>query len=231
MPIPVQCECGKRTTVGDPLAGKTIRCPSCGSDLYVPKGAPTTASVVNARKTAAAGSAFQITGGASILLAVGGVVGVLLLIIFLGPVRVRHEWNAMGDKPETTVQNVVEFALSAWSSQHGGFNPRSNRGRPSVDSLGLDSPYVAFSMPDKVSFAGRTNQGKFFGFYHPKTGEVEARIEHGGYSFAGMVDIAKAAGEIKVKGRMGPDNQPQAEDVTNGTPQKLTIYYPPPSDE
>ena len=35
MAISVQCACGKRTSVVDALAGKTIRCPACGNSVFV----------------------------------------------------------------------------------------------------------------------------------------------------------------------------------------------------
>jgi len=229
MPITVQCDCGKRTSVGDPLAGKTIRCPACRSEVYVPHGAPTTTAVAGARKAAAAGPAIQMSGGSAVLLSVGGVVGIILLVLFLGPVRVRHEWTAMGSKPEDTVQNVVDVALKAFCSQHGGYNPRHPNHAPGVIGAGVDGPWFAFSMPDKVPCGGTTNQGKFLGYYHPKTGEVEIyRLEYGGYSYDGMVVMGKPS-FFKMTGRIGPDGQPQAEDVTSGTPKKLTIYFPPPS--
>lgn len=232
MPIPVRCECGKRTTVGDPLAGKTIRCPACGSELYVPTGAATTAQITQARKTAAAGSAIQMSGGSAILISVVAVVGIVLLLLFLGPVRVRHEWTALGSKPEDTVQNVVDFALKAYASHSGGYNPRRPHNAPGVIGAGVDGPWFAFSMPDKVPCGGTTNQGKFLGYYHPKTGEVEIyRLEVGGYSYDGMVMLGKPSGFIKVAGRIGPDGQPQAEEVTSGTPRKLSIYFPPASSD
>jgi len=36
MPIKVQCSCGKRLSAPDRLAGKTVKCPGCGSPLKVP---------------------------------------------------------------------------------------------------------------------------------------------------------------------------------------------------
>lgn len=232
MPIPVVCECGKRTTVGDPLAGKTIRCPACGSEVYVPKGAPTTAQITNARKTAAAGSAIQMSGGSAILIGLVVTVGIVLLVLFLGPIRVHHEWNALGSKPQDTVQNVVDFALKAYCSRTGGYDPRHPNRAPGVLGAGVDGPWFAFSMPDKVPCGGMTNQGKFLGYYHPKTGEVEIyRLEYGGYSNDGLILIGKPTGFIKATGRIGPDGQPQAEDVTSGTPKKLTIYFPPASSD
>ncbi|MEM6472437.1 MAG: hypothetical protein AAF802_22940 [Planctomycetota bacterium] len=36
MPIPVQCQCGKSLSVKEQYAGKTLKCPSCGSAIQVP---------------------------------------------------------------------------------------------------------------------------------------------------------------------------------------------------
>lgn len=36
MPIPVQCQCGKKLSVKDQFAGKTLKCPACGSAIQVP---------------------------------------------------------------------------------------------------------------------------------------------------------------------------------------------------
>jgi len=42
MPIKVSCQCGKKLTAKDALAGKRVKCPGCGAPLQVPP-APTTA--------------------------------------------------------------------------------------------------------------------------------------------------------------------------------------------
>src|SRR5262245_51345335 len=40
MPILVSCDCGEEMRVGDDVAGKRIRCPSCNSMLTVPDVSP-----------------------------------------------------------------------------------------------------------------------------------------------------------------------------------------------
>ncbi len=39
MPISVTCECGKQFQTGDENAGRRARCPDCGRELIIPKGA------------------------------------------------------------------------------------------------------------------------------------------------------------------------------------------------
>jgi hypothetical protein len=84
-------------------------------------------------------------------------------------------------------------------------------------------PIMSFSMPQWIVFRGKTTQGNFVGKYNPKTGDVEAVVEYGGYSFAGMVDIAKATGKFNMTGRMA-NGFPQAE--IDGKP--IQIYNGPP---
>jgi hypothetical protein len=74
------------------------------------------------------------------------------------------------------------------------------------------------SMPEKVAFFGKSNQGDFKGYYHPASGEIEADVAYGGISFAGAVDLARATGKFHMTGRMA-NGFPQAE--VNGTPIKI----------
>lgn len=41
MPIALQCQCGKRISAPDPLAGKKAKCSTCGAILSIPTGKPT----------------------------------------------------------------------------------------------------------------------------------------------------------------------------------------------
>ncbi|MEO1615108.1 MAG: hypothetical protein AAFV88_04610 [Planctomycetota bacterium] len=47
MPIPVQCQCGKRLAAKDQFAGKTLKCPQCGSAIKVPMAAAASSPLSN----------------------------------------------------------------------------------------------------------------------------------------------------------------------------------------
>jgi len=61
---------------------------------------------------------------------------------------------------------------------------------------------VALTVPQKVAFIGKSNQGTFSGHYKTRTGEVDATVSYGGYSVAGMVDIRRPQGTFHLVGRV-----------------------------
>src|SRR5437763_5006524 len=122
MPISVICDCGKKTTVGDPLAGKTIRCPGCGGELYIPaSSSPAGAAPGKPGKTAkkaSAGPAIHISSGTVTLLSVGGVIALGILLFVFGPMHVWREWQAKEPAAKDEVTDVIDFAIKAYLSEH-----------------------------------------------------------------------------------------------------------------
>ncbi|SMP61774.1 hypothetical protein SAMN06265222_107165 [Neorhodopirellula lusitana] len=54
MPIPIKCQCGKSLSVRDELAGKAVKCPSCGKPVRVPAASGKPAAGQPARRPAGA---------------------------------------------------------------------------------------------------------------------------------------------------------------------------------
>lgn len=161
----------------------------------------------------------------------GKIVGVSILALLLliglyfyyGPMRVSRQWEALSPGATNQVSDVVTFALQAYLSEKGLYDPSKAHQIPRVEGdVHWFQPLMAITMPQGIGFIGKTNQGNFSGNYHPATGEIDATVAYGGYSFGGLIDIAKATGQIKITGRE-VNGQPQAE--VDG--QALHIVYPP----
>jgi DNA-directed RNA polymerase subunit RPC12/RpoP len=214
-----QCSCGKRTSVSDALVGNYINCPRCGASVLV-AGAPKPDSKASAKKEL---PAIHISPGMMRLIQVLIIGGVITTVIRLGPVRVHNQWDAMGPKAEGEVEDVVSFAIQAYLSEQQLYNPRKSLGRPSVDGgVNFVIPIWALTMPEKLKFFGLTQQGRFVGYYHTGTGEIEADIAYGGRTVGGLLVAVRATDQFHITGR-DVNGSPQAE--VDGTP--LTIVYPP----
>src|SRR5579884_2053217 len=109
MAINVKCACGKRTAVADTLAGRMIRCPGCGQDVYI--GASGPAAGKGGAKTQKAGPAFELSRGQIILLTVIGIVLVVGGAFYFGPVRVWQQWSEMQPKAASDVGDLIQDAL------------------------------------------------------------------------------------------------------------------------
>ncbi|MGD0768119.1 MAG: hypothetical protein ABSB42_07990 [Tepidisphaeraceae bacterium] len=216
MPINVQCSCGKRMGLSDALAGKMIKCPACGDAIHVPAAAGPAAGKKPAAKPG--GPAVYVSKGKIVALVSLVIVFILGIMFYRGPVRVWHQWEDVGPKAQADVTDVLTFGLQAYLSENGMYNPASPHAGPSVDSVSFFRPTLVMSMPEKVAFFGKSNQGDFKGYYHPASGEIEADVAYGGISFAGAVDLARATGKFHMTGRMA-NGFPQAE--VNGTPIKI----------
>ena len=126
----------------------------------------------------------------------GGAIAVAVLVLiglafYLGPIRVGRQWDAMDMKARNTVMNVITYAIKAHLSEQGEYDPAHHA--PAIESTGLafNRPLLSMSMPTKVRFDGHSNNGGFTGYYNTETGEVEADVECGGYTVAGMVALRK----------------------------------------
>lgn len=227
MAIVVQCGCGKRMGLADATAGKTVKCPACGNSIVVPASSAAAAPAKGGKRVAkekSAGPAVYISLG-KIVAAVSLLIVVVLGIMFyFGPVRVWNQWEAIGPQANGDVKDVITFALQAYLSQNGDYDPSHPHMVPNIDGGVLFyRPVLAMSMPEKIKFEGKSSQGDFSGFYNTTTGDIEADINYGGMTVAGMVDMVKSTGSFHITGRDVDHHQPEAE--CNG--QKLEIYYPP----
>jgi len=217
MAITTTCPCGKKLTVGDALAGRSLKCPKCGNP--VPIGAVPIAADSSSKKTV--NPKVTISPGTILYLVIGAVLLIASLTLYFGPMRVRSAWETLAPKAEDEVRTVLDFGLQAYLSERGEYNPTKTHATPSVQGdITFSNPFFAMSMPEKIKFFGKSNQGDYSGYYHSRTGEVEANLEYGGQAFAGMVNISKAAGKFSLTGRL-KDKQPQAEN--EGRPLKI-IY-------
>ena len=96
MAVTAVCGCGKRTVLGDVMAGRTIRCGQCGRDVTVPggaakpaaggKGGPVAKGSPAAGKAKAAGPAVAVSPTLVIGGGIGAVVLAAALALYFGPV-------------------------------------------------------------------------------------------------------------------------------------------------
>ena len=200
MPLTVQCACGKRMGVSDALAGRTVRCPKCGESVFVSGAA---ASPAAAGRKQQAAPALYMSKGKIVALAALGVLLVIGIVFYLGPMRVSSQWSAMEPKAGGSIRNLITFALRGFLSERGEFDPGKPRFAPSIGSQDISyfQPLLAMSMPEKVSFIGKSSQGTFSGTYDTRSGEVDADVSYGGYSIAGLVDVKKPTGKFHMVGR------------------------------
>jgi hypothetical protein len=221
MAITVRCNCGKMMSVSDALAGKSVRCPKCGNPVAVIGIGGTKSRVSTFAQSQA--PAIYISKGKIVFLSVLAGIALFIFISLVGPIRVYKDWNAREPHVNDDVSDVIAFALKAYLSQNGGYDPKFQHMAPAVEGpcvfLG---PIISFSMPERIPFRGKTNQGNFMGTYNTRTGDIDADIYYGGYSVAGMLDISKPTGSFHITGRMDK-GFPEAE--LNGT--SLQIYTPP----
>jgi hypothetical protein len=127
---------------------------------------------------------------------------VTVLVLYLGPWRVAGNWAAMHTRANTEVTDTVDFAIRAYESQHGMYDTSQSHMVPRVDGdAAFFPPAMSFSMPQKVRFKGKTNQGNYTGTWDTATGEIVADIETGGYTVGGMVDVKQATGTFQMTGR------------------------------
>ena len=236
MPIIARCSCGNRVGVGDAMAGRSIRCPKCGDDMLVPAagGAAATKSAKPKpgqlpRRGEAAGGVLASSVSINPALVAGAIVVALVLAIglglYFGPWRVSNDWAAMQSKANDDVTDVVQFGIQAYLEQNGRYDPSSSHMTPHVDGpVMFIPPLMSFTMPPRIVFHGKTNQGNFAGTYAPATGEIVADVDFGGYSFGGLVDIKRATGQFHMTGRETKDGKITAE--SNGVP--LVLQPPPP---
>jgi hypothetical protein len=125
-------------------------------------------------------------------------------MFLLGPKKVWNEWEKIGDDANSDVISVVTLGLQAHLSQQGMYNPRKgNTTAPQATDVMFIRPTMVMNMPDDVDFKGASNMGPFEGLYHPKTGEVEAKLAiGGGVGIPGSGGKKASGAGIKITGRV-----------------------------
>src|SRR5213080_944712 len=112
MPISVTCDgCGKSLKVKDEWAGKRGKCPTCGKTFAIPAaGAAMMAGAAPAlggrRPIPKAAAKPKKVGGGGVAISWGKIILILfavgipisIAVIYFGPVRTWHEWQAIGEK-------------------------------------------------------------------------------------------------------------------------------------
>jgi hypothetical protein len=221
MSIIATCECGNRMALADALAGKSIVCSKCGDRIAVPAASAGPARA-GARKKVDATSTVSISPGIIAAVVVGALLLVVVLTMYFGPWRVGTQWSAMSDTANDQVTDLVDFAIKAYESQNGMYDAAQSHMVPMTDGKAtFVPPYMAFSMPRRIIFSGKTNQGNYMGTYDTTNGEVIADIETGGYSVGGLVDVKKASGKFHITGRV-KDGHAEAE--CDGQPLKIVMH-------
>jgi hypothetical protein len=205
MAITAKCSCGKRTSVADSLAGRTITCSACGRDLLIagaPSLGPSAAALKAQRQKAAAGSAVSINPMIVISAVVGVIVFGIVLALYLGPWRVGSNWAAMSKQANNDVTDVINYSIQAYESEQGMYDPRQSHITPHIEGdATFMTPYMAFTMPRRIPFFGATNQGAYKGTYDTTTGEVIADVDVGGMTVGGLVQVQKSTGSFHLTGR------------------------------
>lgn len=209
--LSVNCpSCGKLLRIPGDRAGKLAKCPSCMNTFTVPGGAggPSAAGAVRLPGAGRPGAAAQkptgsfvisptlITFGSIFLLVAAGV-----MTFVWGPLRVKSTWEKMEPTARDTSEDVVVRGLDAHLSSNMMIDPTKGREMSGTKNFMFTEPF-AMTMPEKVKFDGTSTQGMFKGFYHPRTGEVEADVEVGGTVLPSGVTVRHGNTIIHVTGRM-----------------------------
>jgi hypothetical protein len=223
MSIIAKCECGHRMSVADVMAGKSVRCSKCTGLIEVPEATGPKGPSPMARRNAEVPSvsvspALVMTG------IVTAVVMAIVLTFYFGPWTVGKKWEAMSVKANEQVTDVVQFALQAYESEHALYDTTQSHNLPQLQGdASFVPPMMAFSLPRKIIFLGKTNRGNYTGTFDTTNGEVEAEIETGGFTVAGLLDVKKATGKFRITGRM-KDGEAEAE--CDGEPLKIVAHKP-----
>lgn len=220
MSIIAKCECGNRMAVADVSAGKTLRCGKCGGPVVVPAASATPGTTAR-QKRAAEMPSVEISKSVIISVVVGVVLLVGVLALYFGPWTVGNKWSAMSSKANDQVTDVVGFAIKAYESTNGMYDPGQSHHEPMADGpCAFVPPYMTFSLPRRIIFTGMTNQGIYKGTYDTTDGEIIADIEIGGATVGG-VETRKGTDWFHITGRE-KDSKVEAE--VDGKP--LQIVFP-----
>jgi hypothetical protein len=210
--------------LSDALAGRTIRCSKCSGEVLVPEQSSSVSAASQRNMANRATPSVQVSPVLLMAGTAGMIVLVIVLALYFGPWAVGKKWEAMSGTANSQVTDVVQFAIQAYESEHGMYDVADSHLAPETEGPAVFvPPMMAFNMPARIIFSGKTNQGSYIGTYDTRTGEIIADIQIGGYSVAGLVDVKKATGNIHITGRE-KDSKVEAE--INGQPLKIVFPKP-----
>jgi hypothetical protein len=184
MPIPIQCSCGFRGNARDDAAGKSLKCPTCGSRIAIPTpvaAAKTPGPYMNyptSKRPQAAGKEpkVSLSPGIKILIALAIIIPAIIIWAKLGPMAAMSKLEALYDPLDSAIQDTVNHSLQEHHRQLGYKMDKPNE-IPQVKNVVIDKPVMPFRMPDHIDFQGTSSEGKYWGTYYLGTKKIKARIE------------------------------------------------------
>ena len=229
----VSCtKCSKVLKVKDEWAGKMLKCPQCGNTFRAdPSGraAPVAAGPAKGaagkgrpapapRAKVEKGGGVAINWGKLVMFGLLSLIPIAILLFIMGPMRVKKQWEAQQEKVHNDVIDVVEFAMKAYSSSEGEWDPtKAVGGTPSIGEVRLLPNIFGMSLGEKVRFDGYGSIGRFEGEYTLETGEVDMVLKTGGMMLPSGI-YSDAEGTIMPGG--------QREDRPAGLPNKAGPLTP-----
>jgi hypothetical protein len=138
----------------------------------------------------------------------------------------KDRWAEQVDDAQNAVESVISFALQAYLSENGGYDPSKPHATPQAREVMFYWHMFVMDVPDYVEFTGTSTDGEFKGKYYPKTGEVKADVDVGGMGLEGVGAVRKAGEKIQVAGKLVNG---QAQATVNGKQAK--IVFPEKSDD
>lgn len=202
----VSCDkCGKKLNAKDEWVGKRLKCPACSNTFLVtaggggagaaaPKsqpnlGSPAAEAAARAKKRP---QATRQSGGLSInyfqvtLIAVVGLIVLLGVLFWAGPMQNWNKWGAMESAAHDDVTDIIIYALERQVGadeaptvvDDEGTKVRG-RGRPTITAdIGFRfSGHMSWSFPEWVPFTGNCSAGMVEGRFNTRTREIEATIK------------------------------------------------------
>jgi hypothetical protein len=186
--------------VKDEWAGKMLKCPQCGTTFRAdPTGKAATAAAPGASKSmppqakgkgppipkgrpaAPKGGGIAINWGKLVMLGLLALIPIGVLLFVIGPMRVKKQWEAQQEKVHDDVTDVVEFAMRAYASAEGGWDPsKATGGSPTIGEVRLLPSIFTMSMEPTVKFDGYCSIGRFEGVYTLESGQVDMTLKVGG---------------------------------------------------
>lgn len=197
-------KCSKSLKVKDEHEGKMLKCPQCQSTFKAdPRGLKHAGAAAlkvqpkpgETRPKEKAGVA--INWGPLVMIGLLSLIPIAIILVVIGPVRVKRHWDANQEKVETDVKDVIDEALRAQASQTGLWNPRKGTSSPPrVADLRMLPDIFRMSTPRAVEFDGFSSNGSFTGTYAFETGEVDVQMKVEGLTLPSGIHIGEGGTQI-----------------------------------
>lgn len=208
--------CRRQLNVRDELLGKRLKCPGCGNTF--------TADATTTRSKAASGTAVgaipiskrapagprsaeraprvHVSRGVILLAVVAIALPTIFFIWRVGPGKAMAEWRRIEPDAEQDVKDIVTRAIQAYHSARGDFDPSKSHQAPHAHEVKFLISPMPWRLPESVGFGGNSTDGAFSGNYHPRTGEIDAIVDIGGFALAGAGVGRRGDVTINVTGRI-----------------------------